>query len=78
MLRLPARAGLGLYAAVLGAAAARSGAERPRDAAALPAVFATMHLSWGAGFLIGLVRFAAPASRRERLAGDLSERAARG
>jgi glycosyltransferase involved in cell wall biosynthesis len=78
VLRTPARAGLGLYALVLGAAAARSGAEDPRDAAALPAVFATMHLSWGVGFLIGLVRFANPATRRERLASELVARAGRG
>jgi glycosyltransferase involved in cell wall biosynthesis len=76
LLRLPARAGLGLYAIVLVAAAARSGAEDRRDAAALPAVFATMHFSWGAGFLLGLVRFAPPSRRREALATDLHARAA--
>jgi hypothetical protein len=29
-----------------------------RDAAALPVVFAAMHLAWGAGFLAGALRFA--------------------
>jgi succinoglycan biosynthesis protein ExoA len=49
-----ARAGLAVYAAGVGAAtvqAARS--ESLADAAALPAVFVTMHFAWGVGFLRG-------------------------
>ncbi len=38
--------------------APRTGARR--DAAWAPVVFAVMHLSWGAGFLAGCVRFGAP------------------
>lgn len=44
-----------------------------RDALALPLVFVTMHASWGAGFLIGLVRFARPSVRRPALATGLTE-----
>ena len=47
----------GLYAAVVlgGAALTRRGLS-PRASLAYPAVLATMHLSWGAGFLSGPVR----------------------
>jgi hypothetical protein len=44
----------------------------------LPLVFVTMHASWGAGFLVGLVRFALPSARRAALAADLVERAREG
>jgi hypothetical protein len=57
-LRQLGRAGAGLYAAVVGAQSAVLAARRsPRLAAGLPAVYATLHLSWGLGFLVGLVRF---------------------
>jgi succinoglycan biosynthesis protein ExoA len=57
-LKTPARAGLAVYAAVVIAVSAR---ETPRaDAAALPLVFATMHLAWGAGFLHGCVMLGVP------------------
>jgi succinoglycan biosynthesis protein ExoA len=67
-LRRVARVGLGLWcAAVVGATAAtacRKATEDetvgPADLAALPAVFAGMHLSWGFGFLAGSVRFGPP------------------
>lgn len=39
---------------------------RVRDAALLPLVFATMHLSWGAGFLAGCVRFGLPVDELAR------------
>jgi hypothetical protein len=61
-LRLPARAGIALYASVLlgaGAWALRRGAPA-RDAAAVPAVLATMHLAAGAGFLRGCLAFGPP------------------
>lgn len=61
LLRLPARAGLLLYAAVL--AVVSVGAARrakPTDAATLPAVFAAMHLSAGLGFLWACVRLGPP------------------
>ena len=56
-----ARAGLCLYVlAVAGASASVAGRAGPRDAAALPFVLATMHGTWGAGFLRGCVRFGPP------------------
>ena len=48
-----------------------------RDRLALPAVFATMHVAWGAGFLVGLVRFAPPSRRRPAPATGDFERSAR-
>lgn len=53
-----ARAGLVGYAAVAALVSAR--VARGRDALLLPAVFATMHLSWGFGFLSGCRRFGVP------------------
>lgn len=53
-----ARVGIGVYAAsLIGASAAAGRRSAPGDAFALPAVFATMHLSWGAGFLLGCLRY---------------------
>jgi len=74
-LRPLARLGLGLYGATIAAEGVRASGGDARDALALPAVFATMHLSWGAGFLVGLVRFAPPSQRRERVAAELRARA---
>lgn len=56
-----ARAGLLAYAvaALVVSAAARDSGGRG-DALALPAVFATMHLAWGFGFLAGCLRFGPP------------------
>ncbi|MEA2457187.1 MAG: hypothetical protein QOC95_159, partial [Thermoleophilaceae bacterium] len=49
LVRRPAQAALLAYAAALAATAVRvSGPGRQRDAAALPLVFAIMHLTWGA------------------------------
>jgi succinoglycan biosynthesis protein ExoA len=55
-----ARVGIGVYGATLLAGAARASGAAPADRAALPAVFATMHASWGAGFLAGAARFGPP------------------
>jgi hypothetical protein len=55
-----ARAGMGAYgAALLATAISRFGAGI-RDACSLPAILATMHLSWGFGFLVGSARFGPP------------------
>lgn len=60
--RLAARVCMGGYVAVLLATAAGAAREAPlRDAAALPAVCATMHAAWGAGFFVGCARFGVPA-----------------
>ena len=59
-----------LYATLLTAESARVGMRlgTGRQAAALPVVFAAMHLSWGAGFLAGCVRFGVrPAAIRSAL-----------
>ncbi len=59
-----ARAGLGLYATACAITTARVANANPQasraDAVALPAVFLTMHLAWGAGFLMGCARFGTP------------------
>jgi len=55
------RALLGVYAvAVAAASAAQAKPGRRGDAALLPAVFATMHVAWGAGFIAGSRRFGPP------------------
>jgi glycosyltransferase involved in cell wall biosynthesis len=67
--RVVSRAVMALYGAVLLATAVAAGRRAPpRDAAALPAVFATMHAAWGAGFLAGCARFgvSVPLSRLRR------------
>jgi succinoglycan biosynthesis protein ExoA len=68
------RAVVGVYGARVAAESARA-TSSVREALALSLVFATMHVSWGGGFLEGLVRFARPSSRRLALAEDLVERA---
>jgi succinoglycan biosynthesis protein ExoA len=68
------RAVVGLYGARVAVESACATAD-VRDALTLPLVFATMHMSWGAGFLAGLVRFARPSTRRPALATDLVDRA---
>jgi succinoglycan biosynthesis protein ExoA len=73
-LRRAARRVVGLYAIAVAGQSAWTAVE-PGDAIALPAVFVTMHGSWGAGFLIGLVLFARPSLRRPSLATDLTRRA---
>ena len=61
-LRGLARVGIGTYAAALAASAASAAREAPaRDAAALPLVYATMHLAYGAGIWGGVRRYGVPA-----------------
>lgn len=63
-----ARAGLSLYAvAVAGVALDQSRRSPRRDAATLPAIFMTMHLSWGFGFLRGIMRFGFPGPALARI-----------
>ncbi|HWD11535.1 MAG TPA: glycosyltransferase [Solirubrobacteraceae bacterium] len=70
-LRRPARVGVGLYAGAVAAESARTAREAPvRVAAGMPAVFLTLHTSWGLGFLLGAARF-------RRLGGVLREQIAR-
>lgn len=59
-LRPAARAGLAAYAAAVLATSARELRRAPADAATLPLVFATMHLSWGVGFLRGCATLGVP------------------
>jgi succinoglycan biosynthesis protein ExoA len=55
------RLALGLYALGLVSVSARIALrDKPAAAAALPLVFATMHLSWGLGFLTGCASFGPP------------------
>jgi succinoglycan biosynthesis protein ExoA len=64
-----ARPLLGVYAGTLVVAGLRAGAggARPRDAAALTAVYAVMHLAWGGGYLLGCLRFGVPFAALLRL-----------
>jgi hypothetical protein len=60
---------LGAYSLALAAGSAAEAVRRGRgDALALPLVLATMHLSWGAGFLCGCARFGPPLSALSQLA----------
>jgi len=54
--------------ALLATAAAQLRRATARDAAVVPAMLATMHLSWGLGFLVGCVRFGPPFRAVARLA----------
>jgi succinoglycan biosynthesis protein ExoA len=70
ILRVPARLALGGYVASLAAVSVRVAEPgEERDAAALPVVFAIMHLTWGFGFLWSAVRFGPPLAALARLAG---------
>ena len=67
-----ARRGLTAYGVALAVGTAQAAAaERAkiRDWAWLPVVFVTMHLSWGAGFLFGCLRFGPPLGALANLAG---------
>jgi glycosyltransferase involved in cell wall biosynthesis len=56
-----ARLAVAVYSLVLAAVSAGEARRvEPRDAAALPLVFLTMHASWGLGFLAGSLRFGPP------------------
>jgi hypothetical protein len=62
-LRRAGRAGLALYAGALAIAAARAARDAdadPADAAALPVVYATMHLAYGFGLFEGARRDGVP------------------
>jgi glycosyltransferase involved in cell wall biosynthesis len=63
-----ARLGVALYGlAILAASIGMARRAGPRDAAAMPAVFATIHLSWGFGFLAGFARWGPPLAALVRL-----------
>jgi cellulose synthase/poly-beta-1,6-N-acetylglucosamine synthase-like glycosyltransferase len=69
-LRSLARGGLAVYGAALAVSAARAAAGGARsDIAALPGVWAVMHLSYGAGFLRGSARYGPPLEAVRRAAG---------
>ena len=51
-------AGIGVYGASLAATAMAQRARAAEEAPFIPVVLATMHLSWGAGFLVGAIRLA--------------------
>jgi succinoglycan biosynthesis protein ExoA len=56
-----ARSGLSLYAGAVVVESVRVGSDAsPRDALALPAVYGTMHLAWGAGFVASCLRHGPP------------------
>jgi len=70
-----AAVGIATYgAAVAGVTAAHVRSHRT-DAAFLPAVFLTMHLAWGFGFLRGVARFGFPSAALAQMAADLPRRA---
>jgi hypothetical protein len=57
----PSRLAAVAYALAVSAESARIGRRGAgREAAWLPAVFVSMHLAWGAGFLLGCARFGVP------------------
>jgi succinoglycan biosynthesis protein ExoA len=68
ILRVPARLAVASYAASIAAVSVRVAEPgEERDAAALPVVFAIMHLTWGFGFLWSVVRFGPPLAALARL-----------
>jgi hypothetical protein len=68
MVSRPARLAVAGYLGALVLTSARvSQPGRERDAAALPLVFAIMHLTWGAGFLTSFVRNGPPFAALARL-----------
>ena len=54
-LRRPARLGMMVYGATIATAAARA-YDAPRERLRYAVVLVTMHVAWGSGFLVGLVR----------------------
>jgi GT2 family glycosyltransferase len=54
----PARLAMLVYASTITVVSARAQTPRRRDRALLPVVLMSMHLAWGAGFIVGLARFA--------------------
>ena len=70
LVRVPARAAVLAYVVLLLVNAARSARDAdPRDAATLPLVLAIMHVTWGAGFVSGSIRFGPPVEALLRATG---------
>ncbi len=68
LVRLPARAGLAAYAVTLLVSSCRAALAGERlEAASLPAVWATLHLSYGVGFLAGCLKHGVPLAGMEQL-----------
>jgi hypothetical protein len=67
----PAQAGLAAYGATVAAMAVRTGRSSGEDGdvPGMALVFATLHLSWGFGFLAGSIRFGPPVSALARVTG---------
>lgn len=66
----PARAAGAAYAVAIGVAAARAAPTRtPRDIGGVALALATMHISWGAGFIYGCARNGPPIGGLRRLLG---------
>jgi glycosyltransferase involved in cell wall biosynthesis len=69
-LRLACRAAVAAWvAAVLAASAPAAREDGPAEGAGQAAVFAAMHLSWGAGFLRGCLAFGPPLAALARIVG---------
>jgi succinoglycan biosynthesis protein ExoA len=67
--RTPARGALAVYLTTLLAWSVRAAVEEPgANAAALPAIWATMHFSYGTGFLLACVELGPPLAAVEALA----------
>ncbi len=64
-----ARSAAAVYGATIGTAGLRARSGGLTDALALPAAWATMHLSYGAGFWIGCQRYGPPIEAAAALAG---------
>jgi succinoglycan biosynthesis protein ExoA len=79
-LRRVCRLALGVYIAGVGATGAQVAARRGqrREGALLSAVLPTMHLGWGLGTLVGMLRFGPPISALGHLAGMSAVTAADG
>jgi cellulose synthase/poly-beta-1,6-N-acetylglucosamine synthase-like glycosyltransferase len=74
VLRRAGRAGLGAYSATLVAASARAGVGGDgAEAVALPLVWATMHVSYGLGFLLGCVDYGPPLAGMRWLVESLAD-----
>lgn len=74
-----ARALLVAYAAAVVSVSGRAALDgSPRDAAALPVVFTTMHGAWGAGFLAGCAQFGVPVAAFAQVTRGVAQRAVAG
>ena len=69
-LSVVARTSLAAYVvALIATMIGRFGNARWRDVLSLPIVLVTMHITWGAGFIVGSIRFGPPLAALCRLAG---------